>query len=374
MPNLILSPVGTSVLTHGCDRDTLDLLRRTANKEETELTAEERSQLEAHVRSVRDAMQSATREDWRRRSAEVNGILSYGQPGRSDVHVLLASDTWQGQRAAEIVSQFIRDDLRCSCSTETPSRLSTRSREDFHAGMVEFVKWCGDNVPGYRESGYHIVFNLTGGFKSVQGYLNTLGMLYADEIVYIFEPPSGGLIVIPRLPIKVDKETLARDHAVVLEMLYRRKQIRCDRLDLSGIPESLIEIVPIDDSDYASLSVWGLAIWQETRKSALGEQLLQWPKLTYTDEFRKEYSKLGDTNVKVQVQEVLATVSAILLENDGDINQLRNDGGVQYEDYEFHPGISHFRVDKGRRISCESTEQGLLLRHVGTHDYVNKRP
>jgi hypothetical protein len=49
------------------------------------------------------------------------------------------------------------------------------------------IRWCQDTLPGYRESGYHIVFNLTGGFKSIQGWMQTLGMFYADEIVYIFE-------------------------------------------------------------------------------------------------------------------------------------------------------------------------------------------
>jgi len=373
VPNLIISPVGTSVLTQRPSEDSvLSLLRQTANKQEHELSADEKAELEAHVRSIRARMSEADRQTWKLHSAEVNGILSYGQPHPSDMHVLLATDTWQGRSAATIIGGFVKDALGCPVDTLSPKRLSARSREDFHAGMVEFVKWCGDTLPGYRSSGYKVVFNLTGGFKSVQGYLNTLGMLYADEIIYIFEPPSGELIVIPRLPMKLDEEGLIGRHAVEFEMMNRAGPLPMRAVDTGDVPESLIETTSIDGTDYAGLSIWGTAVWQRLRKDALGGNLLDWPRLQYADSFRKDYDRLGDTNVKVAVQEALASASSVLLQEG--VNGLRAHRGLQYEDYQWHPGTAHFRVDDGRRISCELSADGLLLRHVGVHDYVNDSP
>ncbi len=42
----------------------------------------------------------------------------------------------------------------------------------------------------------------------MQGYLNTIGMFYADEILYIFEGKGAELITIPRLPIIADSERI----------------------------------------------------------------------------------------------------------------------------------------------------------------------
>jgi hypothetical protein len=48
-----------------------------------------------------------------------------------------------------------------------------------------------------------VTFNLVGGFKSLQGYMQTLGMLFADESVYVFEGERE-LLRIPRLPLDID--------------------------------------------------------------------------------------------------------------------------------------------------------------------------
>ncbi|MBP6965546.1 MAG: hypothetical protein KBC96_14210 [Armatimonadetes bacterium] len=373
MPNLIVSPVGTSVLTQRpADEAVLSLLRNTANKQTADLSEQERSGLESHIEAIRARMANADRDTWRRSSAEVNGILSYGQPSRSDMHVLLGTDTWQGERAADIVADFLRHALNCPVDIVRPRRLSTRSREDFSAGMIEFVKWCGDTLPGYQDGGYKIVFNLTGGFKSVQGYLNTLGMLYADEIIYIFEPPSGELIVIPRLPVRLDEERLAREYSVAFELMSQACALSVESVCTSGIPESLLEFTEMDGARCVGLNVWGVAVWSRLRKDALRGTLLNWPLLQYTAEFEREYAHLGDSNAKAAVQEALAAAAAVLM-RDG-VNGLRGHGGLQYEDYNWHPGLAHFRVDGGRRISCQTAENGLLLRHVGSHDYVNDNP
>jgi len=65
------------------------------------------------------------------------------------------------------------------------------------------VKFIEDNLIGYKRNGYRVIFNLTGGFKSVQGFLQSIASLYADEAVYVFETASE-LLRAPRMPLRLD--------------------------------------------------------------------------------------------------------------------------------------------------------------------------
>jgi hypothetical protein len=80
----------------------------------------------------------------------------------------------------------------------------------------------------------------------------------------------------------------------------------------------------------------------------------------------------------VKLQETLAKVSRLLAEGGGSTQPLKQDGGLQYEDFKSraengHP-IGHFRVTQSVRVSCIARDGGLLLRHFGAHDFVNDNP
>jgi hypothetical protein len=47
-----------------------------------------------------------------------------------------------------------------------------------------------------------VVFNLTGGFKSLNGYLQTVAMISADRCAFLFEG-APELMEIPRLPVRL---------------------------------------------------------------------------------------------------------------------------------------------------------------------------
>src|SRR5699024_7664299 len=113
-----------------------------------------------------------------------------------DIHFLLATDTYQGKLTAELLKEFLSRKVQ-SAQVIVPKNLNTKTKEDFKAGIRDLLKWCEDVLPGYKDAGYEIIFNLTGGFKSLQGYLNTIGMFYADSISYIFEG-ADELISIPK--------------------------------------------------------------------------------------------------------------------------------------------------------------------------------
>jgi CRISPR/Cas system-associated protein Csm6 len=63
-----------------------------------------------------------------------------------------------------------------------------------------------------------VVFNLTGGFKSVQGFLQAISSFYADETIYIFQF-SSELLQIPRLPIKLDTQGIIDENLTIFRRL-----------------------------------------------------------------------------------------------------------------------------------------------------------
>lgn len=211
---------------------------------------------------------------------------------------------------------------------------------------------------------------MTAAFKSLQGYLNIMGMFYADEIVYIFETGSQ-LLRIPRLPLQVDINTL-RESSMKLAMMAQGHIFPQDQV--SSIPDGLLEI---DDRGSATLSDWGELIWNRIRKELLGEDLLPFPRLQYTDTFRKDFEN-SDRKNRAELQEILAKVSGILEDNQGDTSALKRHGGLQYDVYtnkctkDGRP-IGHFRVSQSRRVSCTAEDGALRLRRYGEHS-INDNP
>lgn len=218
MRRVIMSTIGTSLLTNQIDRNNTaeknwyGLLRDSANKRETEIENERVIEilLTLHERA-NNKLKTAEIASVRRLSAELNGI--YGiynnklERGKEDVHILIATDTEQGKITAEIVKSYLQNNGIVNSSIYSPPGLSTASTTAFTEGIDELITWFKQNITSYQKD-YKICFNLVGGFKSLQGYLNTIGMFYADEIIYIFEGIGAELITIPRLPINIDREAL----------------------------------------------------------------------------------------------------------------------------------------------------------------------
>ena len=307
----------------------------------------------------------------RRASAELNGIYGVYQEdlskGREDIHFLIATDTIQGKTTAEIVENFLKEQGIYNTSVQAPKGLSTASTEDFSLGIDDLIVWLQDTIPPLKASQYKVIFNLVGSFKSLQGYLNTIGMFYADEIIYIFEGEKSDLITIPRLPIAVDT-SLIKPHTLQLALIE------------AGVEPSIKETTEIPEAMLAEidgkmiLSTWGKLIWERCKGELLSNELLEFPHLKYRDSFRADYNKVKDGQVKVKLQETLAKVSHLLQQNKGDISILKKDGGLQYDKYTNKGDIDHFRVTQGVRVSCHSEQGTLILRRYGKEPDVNKNP
>jgi hypothetical protein len=255
--------------------------------------------------------------------------------------------------------------MRASGAPATPQPvpgLTTADTESFSAGINTLLEWCEDTLPACRSQQRRVVFNLVGGFKAMQAYLQVLGMFYADEIVYIFESGSD-LIRIPRLPVTWDHESLI-EHASVMARLAHGAEDVTPRM-VAGVPEAYLEIVSVGGEQMVALSTWGRAAWLNNRQAILGGDLLDHPNLTYEDRFVRDYRNLSDPAARMHVQESLARVS-VLLAKDG-IERVRKDGSLQYGPLASHPGVDHFRASQDLRVTCEREGSRLRMRRCGHH-------
>ena len=372
---MVLSTVGISILLNGLEKTEQEWRERlSAAANHPELSPELADKVNELTQRVLDRMQNSSVHENRKRCAELNGL--YGiydnnlAAASKDTHFLIATDTALGKASANILQEFLRANQIQQVQVFIPPNLSTESTAKFSGGMKALINWCEDTLPGYQEREYEIVFNLTGGFKGMQGYLTTVGMLYADQLVYIFE---GGeqLLSIPKLPLQINLEAV-RQHGVHLAMMAEGYLLPLQQA--AGIPSSLLEE---EDRDYVTFSDWGLLVWNKAKEKLLCEELLPFPFMEFSDRFKKDF-KDAERKDKVQLQETLAKVAKILAESNGDPSGLKSDRGLQYDNYthkkQGNLPIGHFRVSQATRVSCTYEAGKLHLRRFGREEEVNANP
>lgn len=378
MRKVIISTIGTSLLTNQINRanphekDWYTKLRDTANLAEDKTPADVKEIITILKQRTDEQLAGAKTTQIRRASAELNGIYGIYQEnltqGKEDIHFLIATDTIQGITTAKIVAEFLRTQGLNNTSIYSPPGLSTASTEAFSWGIDSLIVWLEDNIPPLKANKYKIYFNLVGSFKSLQGYLNTIGMFYADEIIYIFEGEKSDLITIPRLPIAVDF-SLIKPYTLQLALLDAGAGLSLT--ETVGIPEAML--AEIDSK--MTLSTWGQLIWNQSKNDLLSADLLPFPRLDYQDSFEADYKKVKEQEPRVKLQETLAQVSCLLQQSNGDISILKQPGrGLKYDKYTNMGNIDHFRVTQGIRVSCRSEQGKLILYRYGKEEDVNKNP
>lgn len=379
--HFVLSTVGTSILTNLIDRGNptegtwFGTLRDSANLKQDELGSETKKV----INTLSDrALEKLLENDIginRKISAELNGIYGIYRgelpENCDDCHYLICTDTAQGQQTGELIKDFL-ESRKITVSVVTPSQLSTKNTDVFAAGTKELIRWLEDTVSWQRDSGSgnEVIFNLVGGFKGLQGYMQTFGAFYADEIVYIFEG-STELIRIPRLPIQIDT-TMIENHLMEFALMAVGKLY--PREKLAGIPETMLELVDENGKTEAGLSAWGELLWHRTKSDLLSEELLELPRLVYEGSFINNCQNLNSQQ-QIDLQETLAKIAVVLEDTDGNITELNKKvSGLNFEQLTNYDGICTFRITQGVRVSCEITNNGLNLRRYGQHDDVYKNP
>lgn len=295
---IFISPCGTSLLTNGVSADLRSRLFATANNQAADLSPEDKTLLDDHLAERRQWL-LAEETDFgavKRRSAELNGLLTYygsqlpnAQQRAQDYHYILSSDTYQGEKVANIIVEWLTHQ-GFNAHVYTIKDLSTKDLSAFRAAMSDLIQWCDELLaPCLDDPHTSVIFNLTGGFKSVNGFLQTIGMFYADESIYIFQT-SDRLLRLPKLPIRLDTEGAIAGHLTAFRQLGRGQSLAVE--DCAGLPETLL----FEDGGRVILSEWGELVWRQGKRSYYQAELLPplSDKLVYSQAFIDDAQEVKD--------------------------------------------------------------------------------
>ncbi len=288
----ILSPCGTSLLTNQAqDNEARKLVFKYSNEKEREDVPEnDRVKLDELIRKISVMIDTADYQQAQKMSAELNGIIQICEGTvafNNDFYFLLSTDTWLGEETAKLVEKWLKSkSQKISVLIHRQTDLQTKDMAAFQLSLSELVRKLDEELPKYSAAGYKIIFNLTGGFKSVQGFLQSIANFFADETVYIFET-SSELMRIPRLPIKMDAVHIVEENID----FFRNLAMGLPTSSPAGIPETLL--LTLDGE--TSFSPWGELIWTRSKPMIYEKALLVSPrpeKIRYGQTFTKAVAAL----------------------------------------------------------------------------------
>lgn len=378
MRRLVISTVGTSLLTNAVNEDKdpkkwISDLTKTANwtQEKIESSSDYAYVFSKIIKPLQERVEENLDDsniiEIREMSAELNGI--YGlydekiEEGRYDTHILITTDTAQGKATSQLLESFLRSKGIENTFPLIQPELSISSTTVFTEAMAKLIPDMLEMLKKYKDDKYQICFNLVGGFKALQGYFNTIGMFYADEIIYVFEG-SHEVVKIPKLPIAIDIEKVEK-YKVQLAMM-----------EVGAIPSYWEEAkeVPqewriVVDKEMI-LSTWGQLVWDRCKEELLSQNLLIFPKINYADSFTEDYKKIRSNQDRIKLQETIAKVAQKLTVSKGSTEILFG-GGLDFNRYT-NTSIDHFRVNDSLRVTCQASGDTLQLRFYGTHDHVER--
>lgn len=296
MPNLIVSTCGTSIFSGNADADIRTVLVQFANaKTVADISPDVLPRLQAHIQQrSAELMQVTSLHTLTERSAELACLVAfYGNALRGkDHHILLATDTWLSEQAAQTLACILQH-YGHSTEVKRCTDLRTDDLGAYRAALSELVRWAYQDLKGYRAGGHRIIFNLTGGFKAVQGFMQTLGALLADECVYSFER-SAELIRIPRLPVEMRPESYVIDNLTA----FRRMSLGLNVMQSQAL--SVPELLLLTVDDQVALSEWGELVWGGVRESIYGAMLRPSPspKLQFGSGFAESAEGLDERRIR----------------------------------------------------------------------------
>jgi len=275
-PTLTLMTCGTSLITNGIDSELRSIINRCANAVSwTDINSSDATVLNRHFKEKRKQLLASDKQETRRLSAELNGLLAWQNENPVDnshlqnEYWIIATDTILGKTTAEIIQEWLGShDYRTQILSE--SGLRTANLIEFRQALSALTKHIVESVTGYRDSGYQINFNLTGGFKGINGFLQALATVYANQTYYLFEG-STELLYIPQLPYRLDATQIITENLTAFRRLANGMSI--SQAQSSTIPD--IWLFDIDSS--TMLSEWGELIWLDTMPKLYQQQVLPSP-------------------------------------------------------------------------------------------------
>lgn len=151
---------------------------------------------------VMESVAKKSESDFPRTSAELNSLIKMGLT-LDDRVVLIATETIEGKLCAELVAMLLKN--RKLCIDVTVQVIEGLQAQDGRRFQQVGLK----NLMGFisRYEHENVIFNPTGGFKSVVPYITLAGMLFNKPVKYIHEF-SDDLITLANIPIRFDEEVI----------------------------------------------------------------------------------------------------------------------------------------------------------------------
>ena len=312
MPSLILNTCGTSLLTNGGISDDLRrLISKYSNYKQQDIEPDVFVNLQKHVEQRRQLLLQADEANAQKNSAELNSLLSWQSQhilNSQDIYYLLATDTYLGQYTADSIALWLQQ-RGCQTQVISSDGLNTASLQGFRQSLSSLVKQLAELFDGYRANGYAVYFNLTGGFKGLNGFLQALSTIYADQTFYLFES-SQELLYIPKLPFLLDENIIHR-HLYAFRRLSNDLPVQ--RNDWKEIPDSLLFQL---DEQTVVLSEWGELLWHSGYKQIYQQELLDSisERVIYADTFEVSTKSLSPQILQI-INERIAELASYT-END----------------------------------------------------------
>lgn len=137
-------------------------------------------------------------------SAEIKSLVKM-QLDKNDTVILISSDTVDGKLCAELVRSFLIERGICSDGSIQIKEIQGLQATDGTKFQRDGLK----NLLNYLISLEHqnIIFNLTGGYKSIVPYIALMGMIFNKPVKYIHED-SNDVITLPAVPMILDDDLI----------------------------------------------------------------------------------------------------------------------------------------------------------------------
>ncbi|MDY0152355.1 MAG: hypothetical protein RBS43_08805 [Candidatus Cloacimonas sp.] len=270
---VIITPVGTSSLTNGAEESIRQLLAEYANApNRDDIPNQQAAALDSYVQKRRKFVDKMDKAEAKKNSAELHSLLILFEedpPEPRDIIYLIPTATYIGRLSTLMVSDFLKR-MNLNVQELIVPGLQTKCSADLRAAFSELVLQIDAISQQYKPQQARLIFNLTGGFKAIQGFLQTLSVVYADETIYIFERERE-LMRIPRLPFKME----AKDYVVDNLLLWRRLDLglTVDCATLKSIPDTFLFWI----GDECILSEYGTLVWNNVKGELYDKEFLEPP-------------------------------------------------------------------------------------------------
>ncbi len=124
------------------------------------------------IKEVKDLILSLSPKEVTRYSAELNAIVKFynGLLQEDDYHFLLCTDTYLGEQTGNMIKEWLEANKVKNVQLYRQMDLQTNDIDAFQMALSEMVDMFERLIPAFKRRNFKIIFNLTGGFKSVQGF------------------------------------------------------------------------------------------------------------------------------------------------------------------------------------------------------------